>query len=214
MNSTIGSMIAVAFVLQPVLVYSADCAILGGGKSITMRSQADSRKVWQFMESLGARLRVDSRIYLVGGTTAVLHGWRATTIDVDLAPEPDSDGFFEAVAELKESLGLNVELANPAHFLPELPGWRDRSQWIATFGKINFYHYDYYSQVLAKIERGHPRDLMDVAAFLSRELVQPERLRELFCEIEPQMIRFPAVDSTSLRNKVHSWPAPFEGEAT
>lgn len=177
-----------------------------------MRVTADISKINAFMESLGSRLKGESRVYLVGGTTAVLHGWRPTTIDVDLAAEPDSDGLFEAIAEIKEDLGVNVELANPAQFLPELPGWRNRSEWIATFGKTHFYHYDYYSQVLAKIERGHPRDVTDVDAFLARGLVDPARLKEFFMEIEPQLIRFPAVDAQTLRQKVLLWPESEQQE--
>jgi hypothetical protein len=171
-----------------------------------MRLMADSDKIRAFMASLGSSLKAESRIYLVGGTTAVLYGWRATTIDVNLAAEPDTAGFFEAIAEIKESLEINVELANPSHFLPELPGWRERSAWIATHGTTHFYHYDFYSQVLAKIERGHPRDVIDAEAFLALGLVEPARLRELFDEIEPFIIRFPAIDPASLRHKVENWP--------
>jgi hypothetical protein len=33
----------------------------------------------------------DTRIYFTGGATAVLYGWRASTIDVDLKIVPDRD---------------------------------------------------------------------------------------------------------------------------
>ncbi|MFY8215317.1 MAG: DUF6036 family nucleotidyltransferase [Chthoniobacterales bacterium] len=171
-----------------------------------MRTTADSTKVQLFIDAMGARLKTASKIYLVGGSTAVLHGWRSSTIDIDILAEPDSDGFFEAVAELKESLDVNVELVSPSHFLPELPGWRERSDWIASVGKTHFYHYDYYSQVLSKMDRAHPRDIRDVEAFLSRGLVSHARLCGLFSEIEHLLIRFPAVDAASLRSKVLAWP--------
>ena len=57
---------------------------------------------------------------------------------------------------------MNIELAAPDQFIPELPEWRDRSQFIESIGKVDFYHYDFYSQALAKLERGHDRDLKDV----------------------------------------------------
>jgi hypothetical protein len=38
---------------------------------------------------------------------------------------------------------------------------------------VAFYHYDFYSQALAKIERGHSQDRVDVAAILARRLVEP-----------------------------------------
>jgi hypothetical protein len=50
----------------------------------------------------------------VGGTSAVLVGWRASTIDVDLVMRPESDAMLRAIPMLKEQLQLNVELASPA----------------------------------------------------------------------------------------------------
>ena len=64
---------------------------------------------------------------------------------------------------------------------------------------MTFRHYDLYAQALAKVERGHARDLADVEAMLERELVEPARLRELLAAIEPQLYRFPAVDPPTLR---------------
>ena len=78
---------------------------------------------------------------------------------------------------LKEELQLNVEIASRAHFIPELPGWRDRSVLIERQGLVSFFHYDPYSQALAKIERGHAKDLTDVQELLARGLVEPKRLR-------------------------------------
>jgi len=61
-----------------------------------------------------------------------------------------------------------VELASPDQFLPPLPGWQDRSPFIDAVGLVVFRHYDLYSQVLAKVERGHEQDLSDAAALMSR----------------------------------------------
>ena len=38
---------------------------------------------------------------------------------------------------------------------------------------MTFRHYDLYAQALAKVERGHARDLADVEAMLERGLVDP-----------------------------------------
>jgi len=54
-------------------------------------------------------------------------GWRATTVDVDLRLEPEADVLLRSIADLKERLGINVELAAPPDFIPELPAWRERS---------------------------------------------------------------------------------------
>jgi hypothetical protein len=48
-----------------------------------MRDLADAAHIEQFMRTLGRAAQVEGRIYLTGGATAVLNGWRASTIDVD-----------------------------------------------------------------------------------------------------------------------------------
>jgi hypothetical protein len=61
-------------------------------------------------------------MYLTGGATAVLEGWRASTVDIDVRFEPDSEEALRRIAALKEEIGVNVELASPLDFLPSLPG--------------------------------------------------------------------------------------------
>jgi hypothetical protein len=68
-------------------------------------------------------------MYLTGGATAVLEGWRESTVDVDIRFEPDSDAALERIRDLKEELSLNVKLASPLDFLPPLPGWEERSRF-------------------------------------------------------------------------------------
>jgi len=80
------------------------------------------------------------------------------TIGIDLQAEPEPRGFFEAIASLKDGLDINVELASPDLFIPVPSNWQDRSPFIIRFGKINYYHYDFYSQALSKMERGYLRD--------------------------------------------------------
>ena len=148
-----------------------------------------------YCAALGKAVRGPGRIYLVGGATAVLHGWRETTIDIDMKALPEPPGLFEAIQQLKESLDINIELASPENFIPELPGWQDRSLFISRQGQVDFYHYDPYSQALAKLERSHPRDLQDCAAMLANGMIDPDRLRELFLAIKPSLIRYPAIEA-------------------
>jgi hypothetical protein len=53
-----------------------------------MRAETDKAKLESFMTALGQRVRGEGRIYLTGGATAVLHGWRPMTIDLKPDPEP------------------------------------------------------------------------------------------------------------------------------
>lgn len=154
------------------------------------------------MQRLGAVVSHDTRVHLVGGASAVLLGWRDTTIDIDLAVVPESDEVFRAIAQLKEELNVNIELASPAQFIPPLPGWETRSAFIRREGRVSFYHYDFYAQALAKIERGHARDRADVDMLLARGLVTREALLAQFDAIEPELYRYPAIDATSFRKRV------------
>src|SRR5215211_5837728 len=148
------------------------------------------------MAALGRAASSDGICYLIGGASAVLLGWRDTTIDVDIELDPEQDELLRALPAIKEELRLNVELASPRHFLPVPAGWQERSPSLGREGRLTFKHFDLYSQALAKIERGHSRDLEDVAAMLERGLVELGALRRYFDEIEPQLYRFPAIDPT------------------
>ena len=157
------------------------------------------------MIALGERVSSASRIYFTGGATAVLYGWRAMTIDIDLKPDPEPVGLFEAIASLKDELDVNVELACPDDFIPPVPGWRERSLFIARHGQIDFFHYDPYGQALSKLQRRHDRDLIDIKFLLERDLIRADKLREMFLLIEPGLIRYPAIDPASFRKAVNEF---------
>lgn len=167
-----------------------------------MRTDADAERVRAVARELGRVARQDTTLYLTGGATAVLEGWRPSTKDVDLRLEPDSDELLRRIATVKDDLDVNVELASPPDFIPELPGWRERSPFVFREGRVTVRHFDPYSQALSKIERGFDLDLRDVRTLIDRGLVDPDRLRELFDEIEPALFRYPAIDAKGFREKV------------
>jgi hypothetical protein len=154
------------------------------------------------MRALAAEAREDGRIYFTGGATAVLSGWRASTIDVDLKLVPERDALLKVIPRLKERLHLNVELASPMDFIPVPAGWEERSPFIERIERLSFHHFDLYAQALAKVERGHALDLADVREMVSRGLVHPERAVEYFARIEPELYRYPAVDPPAFRRAV------------
>ena len=167
-----------------------------------MRAETDLAKLKSFMVALGEQVRGGGRIYLTGGATAVLHGWRPMTIDIDLKPDPEPLGLFEALATLKDQLDINVELASPDQFIPAIPGWRERSLFIARHGWLEFFHYDPCGQALSKLQRRHDRDLQDVRSMLRAKLIVRDRLREMFTLIKPHLIRYPAIDPASFETAV------------
>jgi hypothetical protein len=143
-------------------------------------------------------------MYLTGGATAVLEGWRPSTVDVDVRFEPDSDVPLREIAALKERLEVNVELASPLDFLPPLAGWQERSRFRFRAGNLEVFDFDLYSQAMSKLERGFDLDLRDVAEMVDSGQVEPPRLLELFDGIEPELFRFPAVDPVRLRGAVEN----------
>jgi hypothetical protein len=167
-----------------------------------MRRLTDAALLAAFMRRLAEQPDGAGRVYFTGGATAVLLGWRSATIDIDLKLDQESERLLNAIPLLKEELKVNVELASPGDFIPELPGWEGRSLFIVREGRIDFYHYDLYAQALAKIERGHTMDLADVREMIERGLVDRAKALHLFGQIEPQLYRYPAIDPPSFRRQV------------
>lgn len=166
------------------------------------RPPVDERRIRELARELARVARGPVRIYLTGGSTAVLEGWRDSTIDVDLRFEPESDELMRALPALKDRLGINIELASPPDFIPELPGWRERSPLVLREGSVELHHFDLYSQALSKIERGFEQDLVDVRTMIARGSVEPVHLVELFEAIEPELYRYPALDPLAFRRKL------------
>lgn len=169
-----------------------------------MRQKVTAARLEEFMKALGSGVTDAARVYLVGGASSVLLGWRDSTIDVDLKLVPENDEILRRLPSLKERLQLNIELASPDDFIPELPGWQERSRFIRQEGKLTFLHYDFYAQALAKIERGHEKDLQDVREMIQNGFVEPNRLFELFSQIEEKIYKYPALDPQKFRAAVES----------
>jgi len=167
-----------------------------------MRSPVTPAKVRRLLRELGRRARGPGRIYLIGGASALLEGWRETTVDVDIQLDPEPPGIFEAIGQLKNELDVNVELVSPDQFLPLLTDWKRRSTFFGQHGPVEFYHYDFRAQALSKLARGYERDLADVRAMLARDLVSKAELTAAFDAIESELIRYPALDSEAFERRV------------
>ena len=167
-----------------------------------MREPLTADTLQAFMKALAGAAKTPARVYLVGGASAVILGWRDATIDVDLKIIPESDEILRSLPQLKEQLKINIELASPDDFIPALPGWEDRSKFIQQEGKLSFYHYDFYAQALAKLERRHDIDLSDVESFFENALIDPRKLLELYSAIESELHRYPELNPKTFRDAV------------
>ena len=146
------------------------------------------------------------RVYLVGGGTAVLSGWRPTSIDADLfAPD---ESVFRDIQGIKERLNVNVEFARPEHFVPALHDSESRHVFIETLDRVSYYHYDPYAQVLSKIVRGFERDVDDARQFIRAGMVDAEKLRDLVQRIpESAYAKYPNLSQDALRHAVEDFIA-------
>lgn len=167
-----------------------------------MRPLVDVARLHAFMAGIGRAAKGPGRVYLVGGSTALLLGFREQTIDIDIKLEPEPLGVFEAIAELKNTLQVNVELASPDQFIPAIPGWEQRSEFITRFGEVEFFHYDFYGQALAKILRNHEVDIADADALLAAGKIELDQLTSYYESIRDQAIRYPAINLETFDRRV------------
>jgi hypothetical protein len=167
-----------------------------------MRERLNEERLRAFMRALARAATREGRVYITGGGSALLLRWRDSTLDVDIKIVPENDDLLRSIVTLKESLSINVELAAPDDFIPPLPGWQERSPFIAREGKVSFHHYDFYAQALAKIERDHEIDRADVKHMIDAGLVAPAKLLSLFEQIRPDLYRYPAISPSRFEERV------------
>jgi hypothetical protein len=179
-----------------------------GSIEANVRRSLTRERLFDLMRALArsAPRRGSYRVFFVGGATAVLAGWRASTIDADLYS--DTDAMFDDIQAIKERLQLNIEFARPEDFVPALAGSGSRHIFIESVGKVSFFHYDPYAQLLSKIVRGFNRDMLDAASFVTSGMVDPKRFRSLVHAIpEAAYSKYPALSRRAVLEAVDEFLA-------
>jgi hypothetical protein len=144
------------------------------------------------------------RVYIVGGGTAVLLGWRPSTIDADL--HADDDAVFKDIQTIKEALAINIEFVRPEDSVPRLSGSEDRHVFIQSIGAVRFFHYDPYAQLLSKVVRGFARDMQDARRFISSGMVDPECFRRLVLAIPAaDYVKYPSISTAAVVEAVEKF---------
>jgi Nucleotidyltransferase of unknown function (DUF6036) len=179
---------------------------LHGESGVGMRDEVTRERLRAVMREIArtAPRGKRYRVYVVGGGTAVLSGWRPTSIDADFfAPD---ESVFRDVQGIKERLNVNVEFARPEHFVPPLPDSEDRHVFIETVDRVSYYHYDPYAQVLSKIVRGFERDIDDARQFVRAGVVDAEKLRKLVQQIPPpEYAKYPNLSQDAVKQAVEDF---------
>ena len=168
-----------------------------------MRREVTSGAVRELMEELARSAPAGEafRVYIVGGGTAVLSGWRSSTIDVDL--HADRDAVFRDIQAIKERLDLNIEYARPEQFVPPLAGSERRHVFIDRVRDVEFFHYDPYAQLLSKIVRGFRKDVLDARNFLRSGMVDADTFRMLVHQIpESVYAKYPSLSHDTVISAV------------
>jgi len=168
-----------------------------------LRRELTGEALRELMSELArtAPRRRSFRVYVVGGGTSVLAGWRSATIDADLCT--DRDEVFRDIQGIKERLRLNVEFARPEDFVPALRGSAKRHRFIECVGRVDFYHYDPYAQLLSKVVRGFRKDLLDAERLVGSGWVDPRRFRSLVEAIpDSAYARYPNLSRQSVLDAV------------
>lgn len=177
----------------------------GGDRLVSMDNLLDREKLIQFLSQLGKRARSKGACYVTGGASALLVGWRETTLDVDVKFDPEPLGVFDAIPELKKTLQINVELASPDDFIPVTADWKSHCPFIGQFGELSVYHFNFTAQAMSKIERGHPKDILDAREMLKRQLTTKEQLLAMLNAIRPLIRRYPAIDEETFVRRIETF---------
>lgn len=174
-----------------------------------MGSDSDVVKMRQLMDAMGRQVKNAVSVLFCGGATAVLLGFRESTVDVNLTFEPEHEEMFKLIKAFRDDLNINIELTSPAHFIPELEGSEARHVFIEDNGAVSFYHYDLYMQVLSNIERAWPVDLSDARSLA--KYVDLNLLTDLFLSASSAFERFPAIDRDALETKLRNFISDVKG---
>jgi hypothetical protein len=79
-------------------------------------------------------------------------------------------------------------------------------------GRVSFYHYDPYAQLLSKIVRGFARDLTDARALVASRMVDPDRFRKLVEDIpESVYSKYPRLSLQAVRAAVEDFLSSLSG---
>ncbi len=156
------------------------------------RKDVTRDRIEALLRAIGDSFRHPCRLYLSGGDGLVWRGLRGLTRDVDISFDLDPahhDAWIRTIRDLKDRLDINIEEAQPGHFVPLPPGSAERAEFIGRFGQVDAFLFDPYAVALSKLERGHVQDCDDVRALLAAHVIERAELRRLFEVVLQEHVR-------------------------
>lgn len=165
----------------------------------------DAQALEKFLQRLGQCFRHQATLYLVGGTSLLLVAGKTSTFDIDVQFSTENRHHAEFIRCLRTTsleLGVPVKLASPEQFIPLPAGYHDRRRFVARYGSLDVFHFDFYSIALAKIHRGNEKDFDDVMRMIQTRLISITALESYLERILPDCEFYqPSADPATFRHK-------------
>lgn len=154
-----------------------------------MRPNVDKQTIESFLQQLGRTFRKPGRLYLVCGAALVHAGVRpgfTQDINIQVGGANESE-FIIGIQRLIQQMQINVEFASPQDFIPLPSQWEAHAQFVARYGQIDVFYFDFYSIALSKIERGTTRDIEDVKLLVQQQRIELNELDAAYQEVFAQL---------------------------
>ncbi len=145
-----------------------------------------------FLIKLGERFPHAATIYMLGGSAMCLLGSARPTVDIDYATESSGsdERLRDTIASLAVEMGLEIEPVQLDEFIPLPERAEERHRHLATYGQLQVYVFDLYSNALSKVARGFESDLEDVMFLLRRNLIDLKQLERYVKRAMPRSTEF------------------------
>ncbi len=150
----------------------------------------DAGRVLAFLRQLGECYRHPGIVYLVGGSSLLLLAAKTTTADIDIqfvVPNEGHTEFIRCLRQISREMGIPIEQASPAEFVPLPAGYEERRHFVGHFGLLDVFHFDFYSVALSKLLRGSEKDYGDLISMLRGHVIDMASLELYFQEVLPKI---------------------------
>lgn len=137
-----------------------------------------AEQIRDYLDTLGRRIRKETRIYVAGSCALILPGLMVRgTDDVDVVDEVPKEIRDEhaLLDELEKVFALHMGHVQ-RHYFPA--GWQDRAHSYALLGRLSVYLVDVYDVFLSKLFSARIKDLGDLRLLVPQ--IEKDILRERF----------------------------------
>lgn len=170
-----------------------------------MRTGLDEPKLRAFIREVGEAAQGPGRVYLVGGATALLLGVREQTVDIELKLDPEPKAIFEGIARIKERLSINGSSPRPTCSCRRSPVGESGASSSRGVGRWSSSTTTSMRKPWRRSSEVTTRTLPTPARSSGSAKSMSALLLELFGAIQPDLIRYPAIDPQDFEVRVREF---------